>query len=49
MRIDSRLKKVYSEITWRTLDVHQVGSPKELDGAFVEVNALASVDGEIPW
>jgi hypothetical protein len=33
----------------RAGNCHQVGSPKELDGAFVEVNALASVDGEIPW
>lgn len=47
--IDSQLKKVYSEIAWRTQVVQKVGSPKKLDGAFVEVDALASVDGEIPW
>jgi hypothetical protein len=29
--------------------MHGFGFAKELDGAFVEVNALASVDGEIPW
>jgi hypothetical protein len=29
--------------------VQKVGSPKKLDGAFLEVDALASVDGEIPW
>ena len=39
---------MYSEIAWRTLVVQKVGSPKKLDGAFVEVDALAAVNGDIP-
>ena len=46
--IDSRLKIVYSEFACRTQVVPQVGSPKKLDGTFVEVNALVRVNGLNP-